>query len=236
MDTLLRALEERGYEVTGKPERIGGTTLVTVFGQTFDVRLHEPCRREIHLLTTDEQQTKKKFGSVHARSHDMVPTGRLSLEFRAKCGSTVLAHSRDGERVWLENTLKDLLVAVLRKVGAERQAAKERERTEAVRQEAKRHNRRSDERQKQQALEREQEEAQVQSLISEVARWRQSQEIRAYLKEICRIIDRQGQIIPTGSNLERWMAWAGDVAYRLDPLRLADRSTHGPPPKSVVFT
>jgi hypothetical protein len=28
---------------------------VTVLGVVFDVRLHEPCRRQVHLLTPEEQ-------------------------------------------------------------------------------------------------------------------------------------------------------------------------------------
>lgn len=219
MDTLFKALEERGYEVAGTPEKFGGATLVTVLGVKFDVRLHEPCRREIHLLTPDEQRRKKESGYVSAPSHDMVPTGRLCLEFRVEGGWMVLAHRQDGERVRLENTLKDLIVAVLRKVDAARQEARERERKALIQREAEARQRLEEERQKQRALEQEQEEERLRELLAEVKRWRDSQEIRAYLDEVRRVIAARGQVIQPGGKLERWMSWARDVAHRLDPLR-----------------
>jgi hypothetical protein len=219
MDTLFKALEERGYEVGGTPERFGGTTLVTVLGVVFDVRLHEPCRRQVHLLTPDEQRRKKQFGSVHAPAHDMVPTGRLCLEFRTFGGWMVLAHRQDRERVRLEEMLKDLIVAVLRKVDAERQAARERERKAAAKREAEAQQRLEAEREKHLAMEREQEQARVDALLADVKRWRDSQEIRAYLDEVRRVIAARGQGVEPGSNLERWIEWAGSVAHSLDPLR-----------------
>jgi hypothetical protein len=222
MDTLFTALEERGYEVGGTPEKFGGTTLVTVLGVKFDVRLHEPCRRQVHLLTPDEQRKKEQNGYSYAPSHDKIPTGRLCLEFRTEGGWMVLAHRQDGERVRLENSLKDLIVAVLRKVDLERQAEREREQKRAVQREAEAQQRCEEERRKQMALEQQQEEARLEALLAEVKRWRDSQEIRAYLEEVRRVIAARGQVIPPGGKLERWMHWAGAMADRLDPLRPSD--------------
>jgi hypothetical protein len=219
IDTLFKALEERGYEVGGTPERFGGTTLVTVLGVVFDVRLHEPCRRQVHLLTPDEQRRKKQFGSVYAPAHDMVPTGRLCLEFRTQGGWMVLAQRQDGERVKLENSLKDLIVAVLRKVDAELQAVRDRERKAEVQREAEARQRQEAQREKELALAAEQEKARVQALLAEVKRWRDSQEIRAYLDEVRRVIAARGQVIEPGSKLAHWMDWAGSLAHTLDPLR-----------------
>jgi hypothetical protein len=72
------------------------------------------------------------------------------------------------------------------------------------------------------ALEQQQEDARLEALIAEVKRWRDSQEIRAYLEEVRRVIAARGQVIPPGSKLERWMHWAGAMADRLDPLRPSD--------------
>lgn len=222
MDTLLKTLEERGYEVTGTPEKFGGTTLVTVLGVKFDVRLHEPCRRQIHLLTPDELRRKKENKYVYAPSHDKVPTGRLCLEFRVEGGWMVLARRQDGERVRLENTLKELIIAVLRKVDAERQADQERKRKQSIQREAEARARQEEERRKQLAMEQEQDEARLKALLAEVKRWRDSQEIRAYLDEIRRVIASRGQVIQPGSKLDQWMNWAGTMAHRLDPLRPRD--------------
>jgi hypothetical protein len=218
MDTLLNALEERGYDVGGPPQEFGGTTLVNVLGMTFDVRLHEPCRRKVHLLTPDEQERKKKYGSVFAPAHDSVPTGRLCLEFRCQNAVFVLAHRKDGERVRLEDSLKDLIVAVLRKVDEERQAARERARRDSVRRDAETRQKQEADRQQGLIVDQEEEDARVRGLLAEVKRWRDSQEIQAYLEHIRRVISERNQTIRPGSDFERWMAWADSVATRLDPL------------------
>ena len=80
-------------------------------------------------------------------------------------------------------------------------------------------------RQKELALAAEQEHARVQALLAEVKRWRDSQEIRAYLDEVRRVIAARGQVIEPGSKLERWMDWAGSVAHTLDPLRASAPQT-----------
>ena len=219
MDTLLKALEERGYDVGGKPERYGGTTLVTVLGMVFDVRLYEPCRRQVHLLTPEEQQRKKQYGSVYVPAHDTVPTGKLCLEFRTHGGWMVLAHRKDGERVRLENTLNELIVSVLRKVDAERQAERERERKAAIQREAELRKQAEAEHGRQLALAAEQEQARVQELLAEVKRWRDSREIMAYLDEIRRLVAARGHVIQPESKLAHWMHWAEGVATSLNPIR-----------------
>lgn len=219
MDTLFKALEERGYDVGGKPERYGGTTLVTVLGMVFDVRLYEPCRRQVHLLTPEEQQRKKQYGSVYVPAHDMVPTGKLCLEFRTQGGWMVLAHRKDGERVRLENTLNDLIVSVLRKVDAERQAERERERKAAIQRDAELRRQAEAEHQRQLVLAAEQEQARVQELLAEVKRWRDSREIMAYLDEIRRIVAARGHVIQPESKLAHWIHWAEGVATSLNPIR-----------------
>jgi hypothetical protein len=224
MDTLLKSLEERGYEVGGPPQNFGGTTLVTVLGVKFDVRLHEPHRRQVHLLTPDEQRRKKEYGSVYAPAHDKVPTGRLCLEFRVEGGWMVLAHRQDGERVRLENSLKELLVAVLRKVDSERQATRERERKAAALREAEDRQRLEEERLQRLALEQQEEEDRLKVLLAEVKRWRDSQEILAYLEEIRRVVAARGGMIEPGSKLGNWMVWASNLARRLDPRRPATPS------------
>jgi hypothetical protein len=219
MDAFFKALDARRYDVSGKPQRFGGNTFVTVLGMVFDVRLHEPCRRKVQLLTPEELQTKKKYGSVDTRASVMVPTGRLCLEFGNQSGTIVLAHRKDGVHVRLENTLNDLIVSVLRKVDESRQTAKERERKAAVRREAESRQRQEAERLKEVARLAEQERADIQSLLADVKQWRDSQEIRAYLDEMRRVVSARGEIIQPGSEFATWMDWASGVASELNPLR-----------------
>lgn len=61
MDALLRAAQERGYDVSGKPNTHHRTTLIKVLGKTFDVRLYEPSFQQPHVLTADERARKEKY-------------------------------------------------------------------------------------------------------------------------------------------------------------------------------
>jgi hypothetical protein len=218
MDTLLKAMEARGYQVSGSPDIHGGRTEVTILGVKFDVRLYEPLRREIHLRTPEELESDKRRGGEIGPRYDRVATGRLRLEFRTAGGWTVQAHRQDGDRMKLEATLSELIVAVLRKVDAERQTRRVREEKAAVQRQEQDRQRREQERLNQQAREQQQERLRVEALLAEVKRWRECQEIRLYADQVRRIVTARGTQIEHGSDLDRWLNWVGRVADRLDPL------------------
>jgi dTMP kinase len=126
---------------------------------------------------------------------------------------------RDGDRVKVEDRLNKFFIAALRRVDQERKWEREREREAAVRREAERKRLEEEERQRQAEEVRKREQARVQALVNEVARWRQSREIREYLAEVRRVIAGRGQVIEAGSKLDEWLKWAERTAVAMDPLR-----------------
>lgn len=151
--------------------------------------------------------------------HDYVPSGQLCLQLRPESGSYVHWQVRDGERVKVEDRLNKFFIAALRRVDEERKREREREREASVRREAERKRLEEEERQREAEETRKREQAKVQALINEVARWRQSREIREYLAEVRRVFAKRGQVIDPRSELDEWMKWAERTAVGMDPLR-----------------
>lgn len=219
MDALLRAAQERGYDVTGKPDTHHRTTLIKVLGKTFDVRLYEPSFQRPHVLTADERARKQKYPNLSMDKHDYVPSGQLCLQLRTESGYDVYWQVRDGERVKVEDRLNKIFIAALRRVDQQRKWDREREREAAIRREAERKRLEEEERQRQAEEVRKREQARVQALVNEVSRWRQSREIREYLAEVRRVFAGRGQVIEPGSQFDEWMKWAERTAIAMDPLR-----------------
>ena len=74
------------------------------------------------------------------------------------------------------------------------------------------------------------------SLLDEVTNWRRSRDLRAYLRQVRRLIAEQGRTIPPGSPMDKQLRWAEGVAENLDPLvpvraSLSERPA-GPDPRA----
>lgn len=223
MSGLLMAAEERGYEVSGRPDSHQRTTFIKILGKTFDVRLYEPSFQRPHVLTEEERVRKAKYPNWPFDRVDYVASGQLCLQLRPESGSDAYWQMRDGERTKIEDRLNKFFIAALRRVDEDRTWEKEREREAAIRREAERKRLEEEERQRQAEAARRREEARAQALINEVGRWRQSREIREYLSEIRRVIAERGQVIQPGSELDTWMSWAERTAMAMDPLRPPDK-------------
>jgi hypothetical protein len=55
-------------------------------------------------------------------------------------------------------------------------------------------------------------------LLQEAANWRNSNLIREYARAVKENAVKQSGTIEAGSELDRWLAWAANVANRIDPL------------------
>lgn len=89
MNAVLRAAEERGYAVSGKPDQYERTTLIEVFAQKFDIRIYEPSVQRPHALTKEERERKAKYASTFIDRHDYVASGQLCLQLRPEGGWSV---------------------------------------------------------------------------------------------------------------------------------------------------
>lgn len=217
MDAVLRAAEERGYEVWGKPDPRRRTTYIKVLGATMELRLYEPNRQKPHVLTKAELATKEKYGSTYAPRHEYVPSGRLCLQLREGAYS-VIWQARDGQQARVEDRINKLFFAAL---GRADESLKQRRKweQEAAARRAAEQRRQAEEEQRRLAEEaRQKEQARVESLLDEVTNWRCSRDLRAYLRHVRRLIAEQGRTIQPGSPMDKQLRWAEGVADDLDPL------------------
>jgi hypothetical protein len=228
MNAVLRAAEERGYAVSGKPDQYQRTTLIEVMGQKFDIRIYEPSVQRPHVLTKEERERKAKYPSTLIDKHDYVASGQLCLQLRPEGGWTVYWQVRDGKKVRVEDRLNKLFIAALKQVDEALKWKRKREQEAAAAREAERRRLAEEERRKLAEETRKQEQAKVQSLLNEVTNWRRSRDLRAYLRQVRRVIAEQGRTIEPGSDLDKRLRWAERVADDLDPLRPPEsRPTEG---------
>ena len=223
MDAVLKAAQERGHEVWGKPDQRHRSTFIKVLGETMELRIYEPNLQKTHELTKDELATKEKNGRTFARRHDYVPSRRLCLQLREGT-YTVVWEARDGKRVRVEDRINKLFIAALRHADESLKWRRKREQEAAVRRAAEERRLAEEERQRRLEEARKREQAKVQSLLDEVTNWRRSVDLRAYLQEVRRVIAEQGHTIQLGSDLDQRLRWAEGVADDLDPLMPPDPS------------
>lgn len=69
------------------------------------------------------------------------------------------------------------------------------------------------------------EESCFRDLEAEVSAWEKSRQIRAYVRAVTEAAIRKYGHIQKGSDLDRWLAWAGEQADRIDPIvrRIEDK-------------
>lgn len=217
MDAVLRAAEERGFEVSGKPDPRRRTTYIKVLGVTMELRLYEPNSQKAHVLTKAELATKEKYGSTYAPRREYVPSGRLCLQLR-EGAYTILWQARDGQKARVEDRINKLFIAALGRADESLKRRREWEQEAAARRVAEQR-RQAEEEQRRLAEEaRKKEQARVESLLDEVTNWRRSRDLRAYLRQVRRLIAEQGRTIQPGSPMDKQLRSAEGVADNLDPL------------------
>lgn len=212
MDTLIKALEKRGFKV----ERPAYGTKVTVCGETFDIRLYEPSLQKPHQKTPEEKADERARRYSFAPKLDHVPSGQLCLRLCVPTDVTrVIAQWRDTKTRSVEDRLNDFIRRLLREADDDKRQRAEVERRHQEQLEAERLRQEELELRRQEQEARLEEQKRVNDLLAEVRAWRQSQEIQAYLAEIRRVHAAQGKAIEPDSELGQWMEWAEGVNQRL---------------------
>lgn len=213
MDALLKALESRGFKVSiaGRSYgRVDHITTVTVFGEAHEFSLKENLDQVTH---EPPKESKKKETSwmPSPPKFDYFPSGRFTLSIAGYVGEGGRSSWSDGKKQKVENCLNAFIIGLIKASVLSRARKLEWERVEKERLELAR--RRIEEEQK-----REEEKKQIQALISEAQAWKHSQQIREYVTAVRSMaIEKHGEVTP-GSELDKWIAWAKQLADRLDPL------------------
>lgn len=103
-DTLLKALEKRGYETHMDD---GGVALV-FHGIKYHFEFYETCSRVRYEMSEADQRRRQRGQYVFAPTWIFVPSGILALQTRGGCGPKVM----DGKRKRVEDLLNDFLIRV----------------------------------------------------------------------------------------------------------------------------
>lgn len=216
IDALIKAFEDRDYEVCVVHEQHRHHSRVIVEGEYFNFRLRERHRRVSHVLTVEERERVTRHPSWSwFPKHDLVPTGELEFSLQTKHGWLPTIWT-DKKRRKLEDVLSVIPLWLLRQVDAERKRVADR-RAEAARAEERR--------QEQEAAEelRRQEQARVDELIKAAHDWEFSRTLRAFLDAVRERWKSQQADHTLSEQQCGWLEWADGVADRMDPLRRRSR-------------
>lgn len=213
MDAILKALEQRDYQVESGPT-------VKILGAKIQFGITEQL--EIQRDPDQEHNLDGNYTFGHSRfAETRVPSGRLTLKI-SDVGAYWLHGTRltwrDTEKTKLEDRLDQfvagLVAAAVRTqqhVEEERRREEQRRQEELSRQEVARQ--RAELRQRQKV-----EQARVDELLKQAENWRNSKLVRELVEAVREAHSAAGAIDPH-SEIAGWIEWAIEQADRLDPLR-----------------
>jgi hypothetical protein len=225
-DALIRAVEGMGGEVAIEGEGWNYRTVVWICGERTAM---------LGIRERYKQLPKTARPAVLRRHrHHRVPSGRLvlgagSLPQGHFCGRVHCQDTEKGQRV--EDTINNLLVRWVKDacyIRAARLAAEVADHRRKEEERARRAREEELERQRRELQERRQaEQGRVDRLLRDAIAWQQAQSLRSYTRAAEQAaLERDGQI-EEGGEFARWLAWARDLADRLDPL--------SPSPPSILY-
>ena len=217
MDALLKGLEKRGYTVRKPESQWSRETTVVGHGHEFGLRLREPTNRRVRGLTATEIEYRKKYPSSHHRTeYEFTRTGTLQLEITGFPGWQAKT-LRDGKKP-LEDRLSDIPCQMLRAIDAERREAAKRAEEERQRQEAKRLWAEEQARLKLKRERLERRRKREEALFQVADRWRRCETLRGFMEAVRQVAVEEVGSAEADPKIAKWLAWAGRVAERHDPL------------------
>jgi hypothetical protein len=213
MDALLKALEQRGYEVAAGP-----------VAKILDVRVRFNITEA---LDTQREQPKDhdldgRYEFGHSRFNvKRIPSGRLTLHITdadAYWAGGCRKSWRDSEKQNIEDRLNKVVAGLVSFAAHKKEHdAEEERRAEQKRQEQRRREEEAQRRaEKRQLIQAEQK--RVDLLMQQAKCWRASQNLRSYIEA-----RRQNHLAIHGEielegDFANWLSWATQQADRLDPL------------------
>lgn len=217
-DALLKALEQRGYEVEAGPKaKILGVTVGFGISEHLETR-REPC---------DEHDLDGPYDFGHSRFNaKKVPSGRLTLTINegGSYRTNGCRHTwRDTDKKPLEKRLNQFVAGLVEMAARLKQYEEEQKKQEDQRRQAEL---RRQEEARQLAEKRKlykAEKARFESLLTQAENWRKSKLIRELIEAV-RAAHSAGGPIDPGSKIAEWLEWAARQADRLDPLQVSPPS------------
>jgi len=204
MDTLLKELDARGYKV----RRYKDNYQFTILNESFCARIEEPCNQVTHEPQEDEWWPPK---------WDLLASGSLRLELCNEHGYRVRQWN-DGKIQRIETVLNKFMMAALLHVQKRREAKIENEKRRIEKEKRQQEMREAEMRRWQEEQAQREEQKRVDGLLTEVAKWKQSREIRVYMAAVQAFVVEKYGGYDEGSELDQWLMWVGGVADRVDPM------------------
>ena len=198
MDTLFKALEERGYDVYDF--------------KIFDEPVNFQLREHLQSTLTNYAREKRSEPGFYRSTSDYVriPSGRLQLSIQSPFtyfGDGLQLNWADGKIQRVEILLNSFICGLARRAAVDREKTLERERENREREEK---YRQLEEIARRKAMEQ----ARKETLRSDSQSWEQANLLRRFIDAV---IKKDGPVQP-GSELEKWVAWAKTEADQEDPL------------------
>ncbi len=213
MDALLKALEQRGYDVKSGP-------CVTIMDAKLRFNITEQVEAKREPADDDNLEGRYEFG-FNRFKEKRCPSGRLTLSIN-EGGAYWLngcRHSwRDTEKKKLEDRLNQFVAGLVEMAARIRQHDEEVAKQNELR-------RQEEEKRAEQARllaekrkEFKAEKARVDQLVTQAEDWNKSKLIRELVEAVRQAHSATGPIAPD-SDIAQWIEWASRQAERFDPLR-----------------
>lgn len=199
MDTLIKALEQRGCEVSPNDDNYSFPIGIHVCGEKVDIDLYE-TERKIH------KEKRNTFDS----DYELISTGKLILRIDHYWG--MRTQWRDGDVQKIEDLLDGFIEGIFHVAAKEKELRVEREK------EVKEQKERSRLLEELRAL-KEAETKRVNALFEDASGWQKSKIIRAFIEAKKEAYNQQHGAIESGCEFEKWLVWANNQADRVDPLK-----------------
>ncbi len=205
LDAFFRAIErQRGrLELNRHNDRFE----VTLFGSTFVLTCSEPEHR-VRVPLTKAELRSRPSGDTRDWKNESKKSGVLRMRVQRDDGK--LTDFVDAEGAPLEGRLTDVLVYLLSNSITVEERDRRAEAVRQARQDAQRRQHEEELRRWELEQQRRKEQQRVAALVEQAAKWRQAQDIRAYVEAARLRAD------------EAWASWALAVADSIDPLATQD--------------
>ncbi|MRS01725.1 hypothetical protein EG832_00620 [bacterium] len=172
MDTLVKALETRGFDISVNKEPPFSTTIL-ILDESIEIALNEGLNRTERKLTAAQMKEKEKRPWMYGRQeYDYSPNGILYLRIKNDDSLNIRKTWSDGTRQRLEDCLNSFIEGLAKAAIAIKHLRTEREQRELRWQEERR------KREEAERVRREEEEK-LKDLEREIASWQRSQQIRS---------------------------------------------------------
>lgn len=220
-DTLLKALEARGFKVeVTEPDKRPGLDY-------YSRRDITPSKTGVHILGSfvefgieegrdiikTEHETEHHGRGSNAYSYTPPPTyehrpnGKLTLKIKRSYRHRARTTWSDGKKQRVEDCLNAFIVGLIHTAEHERIWRAERDRQHREWEE-------QQQRRLEQERKREVEKARIHDLDKRVSAWRKAKTIREFLEEVEAAARQLGDDLSPDSDLTRWLAWARGYAEK----------------------